>query len=82
MADDKAPELGNTDDIAKNLAAEAAAAAAAEAAAQKGSGRGKKADQKVEASTDGLVLVRKGDEKLYVHPTTVKSHKAAGWIVD
>ena len=32
-----------------------------------------------EASTDGLVLMTKGDEKMHVHPTTVKAHLSAGW---
>jgi hypothetical protein len=32
-------------------------------------------------STDGLVLLSKGDEKLHVHPSTVKAHMSAGWKV-
>jgi hypothetical protein len=29
----------------------------------------------------GLVKMRKGDESLHVHPTTVKSHSEAGWKI-
>lgn len=32
-------------------------------------------------STDGLVKVKKGDDVLHVHPTTVKAHAEAGWKV-
>lgn len=28
-----------------------------------------------------FVLVEKGGERLIVHPSTVESHKAAGWVV-
>jgi hypothetical protein len=33
----------------------------------------------VEEPNVGLVKLRKGDEVLHVHPTTVKSHITAGW---
>lgn len=34
-----------------------------------------------EASTEGLVvMVKPGHKVAYVHPTTVKSHKDAGWL--
>lgn len=31
------------------------------------------------AAQEGLVKMRKGEETLHVHPTTVKAHQAAGW---
>ena len=34
-----------------------------------------------ESDTEGLVKMVKGDEVIFVHPTTVEDHVAAGWSV-
>ena len=35
--------------------------------------------EREKADRDGLVEMNKGDEVVRVHPSTVKSHQAAGW---
>jgi hypothetical protein len=34
-----------------------------------------------EPQDTGLIVMFKGDEKIAVHPTTVKSHEIVGWKV-
>lgn len=64
--DKKAPETTEAD-TAKTQNTAPAEDAAAPAAEEAG------------ASTEGLVEMTKGGERLHVHPTTVKAHEAAGW---
>jgi hypothetical protein len=35
----------------------------------------------VGAAGEALVLVMKGEETIYIHPTTIKAHRELGWKV-
>jgi membrane protein involved in colicin uptake len=71
----------NEDKIAEVKKADAKAAEAKAKAEEKAKAK-EEADAKaaeVAESTEGLVKMHKDGEILHVHPTTVESHKSAGW---